>query len=63
MTIGRRPAAIYTNQPTNQPTNQSTMKTQLFIYLKAFLFLLIAVTVNAQQWSAVPLVTKTMKDQ
>jgi hypothetical protein len=39
------------------------MKTQLFIYIKVFLFLLIAVTANAQQWSAVPLVTKTMKDQ
>jgi len=39
------------------------MKTQLFIYLKTILFLLLAVAANAQQWTAVPLVTKTMKDQ
>ncbi len=39
------------------------MKTKFLGIIKIFVFLLVSLISNAQQWTAVPLVTKAMKDQ
>jgi len=39
------------------------MINQPYIFLKTFLLLLISLAANAQQWTAIPLRTQTMKDQ